>query len=164
MRFSIGQGPEPGAENTRAIDPFGIRKAMKSRAPLLGQDAGRMIRKSGENSHLMSHPDPMPRQLGGARGGRTHLWRKVLRHVEDLHDRWSTIRTCGAAKAAPRKTKVNDKISSAKCNAGRQFTTLVVEQFEHAFLDERAGTIGPPLRISFPTFCHLRKTEVTRQL
>ena len=60
VRFTVGQRPKPGANDFHAIDGFGVAKAVQSRAPILGHNAGRMVGKSGEHSHVMPHPRPMP--------------------------------------------------------------------------------------------------------
>src|SRR5712692_5920019 len=44
-----------------------------------------MIRECSQNCDLVPVPCPMPRQLSGASSGRSHLRRKVLRNVENLH-------------------------------------------------------------------------------
>src|SRR5580693_5162941 len=45
-----------------------------------------MIGKSGENGDLMSILCPKTGQLRSTASWRSHLWRKVLRHVENLHE------------------------------------------------------------------------------
>jgi len=85
VRFSVRQRPQPRANDAYPVDGFRIPKPVQPRAPILGHDAGRMVGKSGEDGHFVPHPCPMPRQLVGARRGRSHLRGKVLRNVEDFH-------------------------------------------------------------------------------
>jgi len=85
VRFSVRQRPQPRANDAYPVDGFRMPKPVQPRAPILGHDAGRMVGKSGEDGHFVPHPCPMPRQLVGARRGRSHLRGKVLRNVEDFH-------------------------------------------------------------------------------
>jgi len=36
-----------------------VVKPMQPRPPLLGDDSGGMVRKSGQDCHFMSHPSPV---------------------------------------------------------------------------------------------------------
>ena len=60
VRLSVGQRPQPRANNAHSIDGFRVMKSAQPRTPLLGHDAGRMVRKSSEDRHFMPHPRPMP--------------------------------------------------------------------------------------------------------
>lgn len=44
-----------------------------------------MIWKPGENGRLMAQGRPVLCQFRSAGGWRTHLWRIVLGHIQDLH-------------------------------------------------------------------------------
>src|SRR5437016_12677353 len=44
-----------------------------------------MIGKTRQHRDLMSISRPMAGELGGARSGGSHCWRKILRNIEDFH-------------------------------------------------------------------------------
>jgi hypothetical protein len=83
--LAIGQRPEPGAENIYAVDFFLVREAAQTGAPLRGNDARGMIRKSRKDGDVVSGLGPMLGQFGGTGRGRAHLGREVLGDVENFH-------------------------------------------------------------------------------
>src|SRR5215470_11581280 len=105
MRFTVGQGPEPGAEDSNALDLLPVSELAHSAAPLQGNDPGRMVRKSCQYGDIVPGAGPVLGQFAGARSRRTHLRRKVLGKIKDFH---ATVE--GIAKKGVRETRIR-KIS-----------------------------------------------------
>ena len=85
VRFSIRKRKQPSADDIYAVGLL-VRDQSPELVAILGRhDAGRMIGKPGEHSYFVPCRGPMPGQFGRARGRRTHLRRKVLRDVKNLH-------------------------------------------------------------------------------
>ena len=47
VRFTVGQRPEPGANDFHSIDGLDVTKLAEARLPILWDNAGRMVGKSG---------------------------------------------------------------------------------------------------------------------
>jgi hypothetical protein len=68
-----------------AVKILPINEAIQPRTPLLGNNSGRVIRKTGKNGYFVACALPVESQLHGSSGRRAHLGRKILGDIENFH-------------------------------------------------------------------------------
>lgn len=85
MGLSIRKRKKPCAHNLGLSNVFVMDKTSKIITIGRVQDAGRMIGKAGQDSHIVPVLGPVLREFRDARGGSAHLGWKILRYVEYFH-------------------------------------------------------------------------------